>query len=101
MDPPRQYSKSEIRAIRIFLVVLLGIGVFSLVGGLANLHKWPQHYTERQRATEGIDDGGKNPSGVNTSKKGKGNNYRNMPLMYFLSSGREESDRQWHERCRV
>lgn len=77
---PRQYSKSEIRAVRIFLIVLLAIGMFLLVGGLANLHKWPSNGKEKNTTSEAD----VKSTDAKTSRKEKRRSYRNVPLMYFI-----------------
>ena len=83
---PRQYSKSEIRAVRIFLVVLLAIGMFSLMGGIGNLHKWPTNNNEQNVTAAAKSNAVDKSIDGQMSRKEKGRSYGSVLLMYCIFS---------------
>ena len=73
----RTYRESEIRAIRMLLITIFAIGAFALIGGFANLHKWPSKVDHNNHEYL------KATAHQHTTAKQQGS-YRNVPLMYFI-----------------
>ena len=70
----RRYTQGEIRACRIFVVMLFAIGVFMAIAGFSNLDKWPAKQPVSSEIPEkGVKKRGKSP-------------YINPPLGLFVGS---------------